>query len=151
MPTFKWKAKALPFNYVRQGRVTLSWTEDSKDHLDSVGAVLWHAMVLLFLQHPSFQRKETWPTVEIHTLRSVNDATEGITQESPMGASWVIPRKVDKMVWISAQFSFEENDGCFLLQVRAVTTDWEKKTMGDSWVIPTTRQLIFLSFKGHVR
>ena len=57
-----------------------------------------------------------------------------------MGASWVIPRKGDKMVLISAQFSFEENDGYFLLQGRAeqVTTDWEKKTMGDSWVIPTT-------------
>ena len=33
-----------------------------------------------------------------YTLRSVNDVTEGITQESPMGGSWVIPRKVDKMV-----------------------------------------------------
>ena len=33
-----------------------------------------------------------------YTLRSVNDVTEGITQESPMGASWVIPRKVDQMV-----------------------------------------------------
>ena len=32
------------------------------------------------------------------TLRSVNDVTEGITQESPMGDSWAIPRKVDKMV-----------------------------------------------------
>ena len=40
----------------------------------------------------------------LHTLRSVNDVTEGITHESPMGASWVIPRKVDKMVWISAQW-----------------------------------------------
>ena len=29
------------------------------------------------------------------TLYSVN---EGITQESPMGNFWVIPRKVDKMV-----------------------------------------------------
>ena len=46
--------------------IFLNW--GSKDHLDScVGAVLWHAMVLLFLQHPSFQRKETWPTAEIHT------------------------------------------------------------------------------------
>ena len=46
-----------------------------------------------------------------------------------MGDSWVIPRKVGKMVGISDQFSFEENDGCFLLQDRAgqVTTDWEKK------------------------
>ena len=35
---------------------------------------------------------------KVHTLRSFNDVTEGITQESPMGASWVIPRKVDKMV-----------------------------------------------------
>ena len=34
----------------------------------------------------------------MYTLRSVNDVTEGITQESPMGASWAIPRKVDKMV-----------------------------------------------------
>ena len=33
-----------------------------------------------------------------HTLRSVNDVTEGITKETPMRASWVIPRKVDKMV-----------------------------------------------------
>ena len=38
-----------------------------------------------------------------------------------MGASWVIPRKVDKMVLISAQFSFEENDGYFLLQVDLTT------------------------------
>ena len=36
--------------------------------------------------------------VVIYTLRSVIDVTEGITQESPMGDSWVIPRKVDKMV-----------------------------------------------------
>ena len=34
----------------------------------------------------------------VHTLCSVNDVREGITQESPMGDSWVIPRKVDKMV-----------------------------------------------------
>ena len=32
----------------------------------------------------------------VHTLRSVNDVTERIAQESPMGNSWVIPRKVDK-------------------------------------------------------
>ena len=62
----------------------------------------------------------------IYTLRSVNDVTEGITQESPMGDSWVIPRKVDKMVWISVSDSYykagraghywleEENDGWFL-------------------------------------
>ena len=50
-----------------------------------------------------------------------------------MGASWVIPRKVDKMVLISAQFSFEENDGCFLLHGSG-----RKKMVGDSWVIPTT-------------
>ena len=35
---------------------------------------------------------------KVYTLRSVNDVTEGITQETPMGASWVIPRKVNKMV-----------------------------------------------------
>ena len=35
---------------------------------------------------------------QVPTLRSVNDVTEGITQESPMGVSWVIPRKVSKMV-----------------------------------------------------
>ena len=34
----------------------------------------------------------------VSTLRSVNDVTEGIAQESPMGDSWVIPKKVDKMV-----------------------------------------------------
>ena len=34
----------------------------------------------------------------IGTLCSVNDVTEGISKESPMGASWVIPRKLDKMV-----------------------------------------------------
>jgi hypothetical protein len=28
-----------------------------------------------------------WITFVIHTLRSINDVTEGITQESPMGAS----------------------------------------------------------------
>ena len=39
----------------------------------------------------------------------------GSTQEAHMGATCVLPRKVDRMVWISDQFSFEENDGCFLL------------------------------------
>ena len=32
------------------------------------------------------------------TLRPVNDATEGSTQEAPMGASCVLPRKVGKIV-----------------------------------------------------
>ena len=41
---------------------------------------------------------ENHSEIEVHTLHSVNDVTEGITQEPPMGASWVIPRKVDKMV-----------------------------------------------------
>ena len=31
--------------------------------------------------------------------------------------SWVLPRKVAKMVWISVQFSFIEYDGCFLLSM----------------------------------
>ena len=43
---------------------------------------------------------------QIHTLCSVNDVTEGITHESPMGDSWVIPRKVDKMVWIFVSASY---------------------------------------------
>ena len=51
-------------------------------------------------------------------------------KESPMGDSWVIPRKVYKMVWISVSASYY-NAG-------QGTTDWEKKMMGDSWVIPTT-------------
>ena len=57
-------------------------------------------------------------------------------KKSPTGASWVIPRMVDKMVWVSAQFSTKENNDYFLLLDRAgqVTTDWEKKTMGDSWL-----------------
>jgi hypothetical protein len=40
-----------------------------------------------------------------------------------MGDSWVIPRKVDKMSLPTTR------------QGRAL---WEKKTMGDTWVIPTT-------------
>ena len=35
--------------------------------------------------------------------------------EAPMSASWVLPRKVAKIVWISVQSSFEDYDGCFLL------------------------------------
>ena len=31
-----------------------------------------------------------------------------------MCASWVLPRKVDKMVWIFGEVGFEENDVCFL-------------------------------------
>ena len=38
------------------------------------------------------------PKFETHTLRSVNDVTEGSTQEAHMCASCVLPRKVDKMV-----------------------------------------------------
>ena len=51
----------------------------------------------------------------VHTARPVNDATEGSTQVAPMCASCVLPRKVDQIVWVSVQFSFEKNDGCFLL------------------------------------
>ena len=32
-------------------------------------------------------RNEADVAFKVHTLRSVNDVTEGITQESPMGAS----------------------------------------------------------------
>ena len=42
---------------------------------------------------------------EIHTLRPVNDATEGSTQEAPLCASCVLPKKVGKMVWVSVQFN----------------------------------------------
>ena len=47
-----------------------------------------------------------------------------------MGNSWVIPRKVEKMVWISVSDSY--------FKAEQGTTDSKKKTMGDSWVIPTT-------------
>ena len=30
--------------------------------------------------------------------------------------------------------------GASYFKAGQVTTDWEKKTMGDSWVIPTTRK-----------
>ena len=56
-----------------------------------------------------------------YTLRSVNDVTEGIAQESPMGDSWVIPRKVDKMVLPTTR------------QGRALLIGRRKR-----WVIPTT-------------
>ena len=49
------------------------------------------------------------------TLRPVNDATEGSAQEAHMGASCLLPRKESKIVWVCVQFSFEENNGCFLL------------------------------------
>ena len=35
-------------------------------------------------------------------------------KEAPRKHPWVLPRKAAKMVWISVQFSFVENDGCFL-------------------------------------
>ena len=35
-------------------------------------------------------------------------------KESPRKHTWVLPRKVAKMIWISVQFSFLEYDGCFL-------------------------------------
>ena len=44
----------------------------------------------------------------------VNDVTEGNTQEAHMCASFVLPRKVDKMVWIFGEVGFEANDECFL-------------------------------------
>ena len=34
----------------------------------------------------------------IYTARPVNDATEGSTQEAHMGATCVLPRKVDQIV-----------------------------------------------------
>ena len=34
----------------------------------------------------------------MHTLRPVNDATEGSMQEAPMCASCVLPKKVGKIV-----------------------------------------------------
>ena len=73
----------------------------------------------LFFDSKTFKVQCSTFMIEKKIQKTVNDVTEGITQESPMGASWVIPRKVDKMVSISSQFSFKENDGCFLLQGRA--------------------------------
>ena len=49
-----------------------------------------------------------------NTLRSVNDVTEGSTQEAHTCASCVLPRKVDKMMRIFSEVGFEENDVCFL-------------------------------------
>ena len=43
-------------------------------------------------------------------------------KEAPICGSWVLPRKGSKMVWISVQFLYKENDGCFL---------------GASWVLPS--------------
>ena len=40
-------------------------------------------------------------------------------KESPRKHTWVLPRKVAKMIWISVQFSFVEYDGCFLLCTRS--------------------------------
>ena len=44
----------------------------------------------------------------------VNDVTEGITQEAHTCATWVLPTKVGKMVWISGEVSLKGNDVCFL-------------------------------------
>ena len=53
-------------------------------------------------------------TYFVHTLCSVDDVTEGSTQEAHMCASCVLPRKVDKIVWIFGEVGFDENDVCFL-------------------------------------
>ena len=50
----------------------------------------------------------------LHTLRLVDDVTEGSTQEAAKMHTWVLPRKVAKMVWIFVQFSIVGYDGCFL-------------------------------------
>ena len=52
-----------------------------------------HLIALAMMYVELVRKKEM-----IATLRSVVDVTEGITQEPPMGASWVIPKKVEKMV-----------------------------------------------------
>ena len=83
--------------------------------------------------------------VNIHsvtdTLRSVNDETEGSTQKAYMCASWLLPRKVGKMVWIFDEVSFEENDVCFLCASYHValilTYGYMKKMMCASCVLPT--------------
>ena len=51
---------------------------------------------------------------KIDFKKKVNDVTEGSTQEAHMCASCVLPRKVDKTVWIFGEIGFEENDVCFL-------------------------------------
>ena len=40
-----------------------------------------------------------WGTKLWTTLRSINDVTEGITQESPRNHPWVVPKKVASLVW----------------------------------------------------
>ena len=52
--------------------------------------------------------------LDIHYVCSVDDVTEGSTQEAHMCASCVLPRKVDKMGRIFSEVGFEENDVCFL-------------------------------------
>ena len=66
------------------------------------------------------------------TLRSVNDVTEGITQEPPMGASWVMTRWFEFLL----NLALKKMMGASYYKA-GQTIDWEKKTMRDSWVIPS--------------
>ena len=85
-----------------------------------------------------------------YTLRSVNDVTEDSTQEAHMCVSWVLPRKVGKMVWIFDDISFEENDVCFLCASYYVplilTYGYMKKIMCASCVLPTMYVPLILSY-----
>ena len=56
-----------------------------------------HVLGGLMMDH-TVQITQLQNIIEIHTLRSINDVTEGSTQEACMCAFWIVPRKVAKMV-----------------------------------------------------
>ena len=57
-------------------------------------------------------------------------------RESPKNHPWVLPNKVACLVWVPDS-SLTVNDVSFNTRQER-TTDWEKKIMGASWVLPTT-------------
>ena len=113
------KAKCVFLNFSSGKRCLNLYPHYDYHLIRRIDFLHWNQLLsYTMLKFASFaQKRWIWTSfdVYIHTLRPVNDATEGSMQEAHMGASCVLPRKVGKMVWVCVQFSFEENDGCFLL------------------------------------
>ena len=67
----------------------------------------------------------------------MSDFPEGSNKEAPMHtcASWLLPRKIAKMVWTSVQSRFEENYGYFL-GASYLISSCRRSRRKHLWVLP---------------
>ena len=115
----------------RQGSagIVVGITQESPIVFFSQSVVTCHALPCS-RKHPSFSSKLNW--AKIQTILST---FLGITQEAPMGDSWVIPTTIHALVVGSTHWAKTQT---ILSTVLGIT---QEAPMGGSWVIPSVTSL----------